>query len=188
MAKHKTLGQVFTPLWIITEILDLVGYTNQDILNKYILEPSSGDGAFLIEIVDRYINISLDAKIEISEIKKGLEKYIYGVELDQVEYAKSIQSLNQLVSEKLNINENLNWKIFNQNTFDFYKHHLTHFDFIVGNPPYIRIHNLDPTTRNILKQDFTFSEGTIDIYLSFFEMGLKMLKENGYLGYITPNS
>lgn len=188
MAKHKTLGQVFTPNWIITEILDLVDYNNEHILNKYILEPASGDGAFLLEIVNRYINVCLDKEIEISEIKKNLEKYIYGVELDEIEYAKSIQSLNQVVSEKLQTEVSLNWKIFNQNTLDFYKTHIAHFDFIVGNPPYIRIHNLDLKTRNILKQDFIFSEGTIDIYLSFFEMGLKMLKENGYLGYITPNS
>ncbi len=31
MAKHKTLGQVFTPNWIIAEILDLVGYNNESI-------------------------------------------------------------------------------------------------------------------------------------------------------------
>lgn len=28
MAKHKSLGQVFTPNWIISEILDLVGNRN----------------------------------------------------------------------------------------------------------------------------------------------------------------
>lgn len=188
MAKHKTLGQVFTPNWIVAEILNLVGYNNESILDKYILEPSSGDGAFLFEIVNRYINICLDKKIETSEIKKHLEKYIYGVELDEVEHAKSIQNLNRLVSEKLHINESLNWKVFNQNTLDFYKNYAGYFDFIVGNPPYIRIHNLDTKTREILKQDFLFSEGTIDIYLSFFEMGFKMLKKNGLLGYITPNS
>ena len=188
MAKHKTLGQVFTPNWIISEILDLVGYDNEDILDKYILEPSSGDGAFLFEIVNRYINTCINKKIETLEIKERLEKYIYGVELDEVEYIKSIQNLNQLVNKKLNINEDLNWKVFNQNTLDFYKNHFGYFDFVVGNPPYIRIHNLETKTRETLKKDFLFSEGTIDIYLSFFEMGFKMLKNDGFLGYITPNS
>ena len=55
MKKIKTLGQVFTPNWIVNEILDLVGYDNETILDKYILEPSSGDGAFLLEIVKRYV-------------------------------------------------------------------------------------------------------------------------------------
>jgi adenine-specific DNA-methyltransferase len=188
MAKHKTLGQVFTPQWIISEILDLLEYNNENILEKYILEPSSGDGAFLLEIVTRYINVCLVKKIETSEIKQHLEKYIYAVEIDEIEYQKSIQSLNKLVKDKLEIEEDLKWKIYHQNTLEFYKNHLDFFDFIVGNPPYIRIHNLDADTRAALKQDFLFSEGTIDIYLSFFEMGFIMQKKEGLLGYITPNS
>lgn len=56
MSKHKTLGQVFTPTWIVSEILNLVGYNDDTILNKYILEPSCGDGVFLLEIVERYID------------------------------------------------------------------------------------------------------------------------------------
>ena len=58
MKKIKTLGQVFTPNWIVNEILDLVGYNNETILDKYILEPSSGDGVFLLEIVTRYVDIN----------------------------------------------------------------------------------------------------------------------------------
>jgi adenine-specific DNA-methyltransferase len=188
MAKHKTLGQVFTPQWIIAEILDLLEYNNERILEKYILEPSSGDGAFLLEIVTRYIDVCLVKNLNSLEIKRHLEKYIYAVEIDESEYQKSIQNLNKLVKDKLEIDEDLKWNIYHQNTLDFYKNHFNFFDFIVGNPPYIRIHNLDADTRAVLKQDFLFSEGTIDIYLSFFEMGFKMLKKDGFLGYITPNS
>ena len=83
MAKHKTLGQVFTPTWIVNKILDLVGYNNDNILDKYILEPSSGDGIFLMEIVGRYIDICLNKQIETNQIIERLEKYIYGVELDR---------------------------------------------------------------------------------------------------------
>ena len=188
MAKHKTLGQVFTPQWIISEILDSLRYNGENIIEKYILEPSSGDGAFLLEIVTRYIEVCLAKNLKIPEIREHLEKYIYAVEIDEIEYQKSIQNLNKLVKDKLGIEEDLNWKLYNQNTLNFYKSHLNFFDFIAGNPPYIRIHNLDLNTKKVLKQDFFFLEGTIDIYLSFFEMGFKMLKKEGLLGYITPNS
>lgn len=187
MSKHKTLGQVFTPNWIVEEILNLVKYQDENILDRYILEPSCGDGAFLKEIVKRYISACKKNNFEDFEIKERLEKYIYAVELDKVEFEKCINNLNSLVLS-LGINEKINWKIYNENTLDFYKKKLSFFDFIVGNPPYIRIHNLDIKTREILKNDFKFSEGTIDIYLSFFEMGFKMLKKDGLLGYITPNS
>lgn len=187
MSKHKTLGQVYTPQWIVNEILDLVGYRGKDILKKYILEPSCGDGAFLIEIVRRYIKTAKENNIERNQIISDIETYIWGVEIDTEEYSKCVQNLDSLVKNEFKIAD-VKWKIFNISTLDFYKNNISKFDFVVGNPPYIRIHNLDLGTREIVKNDFMFSEGTIDIYLSFFEMGIKMLKNNGLLGYITPNS
>ena len=188
MKKHKTLGQVFTPEWIVNEILDLIGYNTEEIINKYILEPSSGDGVFLKEIVKRYINISIRKGIKAEIIIKNLEKYIYGIEIDKTEHNKSIETLNQLIKSKLGNEKIVNWNIINGNTLLVYRQFPILFDYIVGNPPYIRIHNLDKVTREIIKNNFMFSDGTIDIYLSFFEMGIKMLKETGKLGYITPNS
>ena len=188
MKKIKTLGQVFTPNWIVNEILDLIGYNNESILDKYILEPSSGDGVFLLEIVKRYVDMALSKGIFQNQITENLERYIHGIELDTFEYNKSINNLNSLIKLKLGNDVIVNWNIHNINTLDLYTDYLLYFDFVVGNPPYVRIHNLDIKTRNILKKDFIFSEGTIDIYLSFFEMGLKMMKSNGVLGFITPNS
>lgn len=187
MEKHKTLGQVYTPYWIVNEILDLTNYKGNNILQKYILEPSCGDGAFLCEIVKRYIKVAKENKKTINQIIKDLETFIYGVELDNQEFEKCIHNLNKVIQNN-GITENINWKIFNENTLIFYKKNFEKFHFIVGNPPYIRIHNLDTKTRNFLKNEFKFSQGTIDIYLSFFEMGFEMLKNDGVLGYITPNS
>jgi adenine-specific DNA-methyltransferase len=188
MSKHKTLGQVFTPTWIVSEILNLVGYNDDTILNKYILEPSCGDGVFLLEIVERYIDIAIKNNFDEKDIISNLEKYIYGVEIDTIEYQKSIQNLNNLVEKLFSKKVKINWNIFNKNTLDFYKNYNGFFDFIVGNPPYIRIHNLDLETKNYLKQNFIFSEGTIDIYLSFIEMSFKMANKSGNIGFITPNS
>jgi adenine-specific DNA-methyltransferase len=58
-SKSKNLGQVNTPDWIVKKILDMSGYSGKSILDKYIMEPSCGDGAFLIEIVKRYITEAL---------------------------------------------------------------------------------------------------------------------------------
>ena len=85
MPKHKTLGQVFTPQWIVSEILDMIGYKGTSILDKYIMEPSSGDGAFLCEIVNRYIDICLDNNIEPKDIITRLSQYIYAIEIDEAE-------------------------------------------------------------------------------------------------------
>lgn len=40
MNKQKKLGQVPTPKWVVDEILELIGYSDSFIVDKYILEPS----------------------------------------------------------------------------------------------------------------------------------------------------
>ena len=60
-------------------------------------------------------------------------------------------------------------------------------DFVVGNPPYVRVHNLDESLD--LTKTFSFAQdGMTDLYIVFYEIGLKMLNEKGVLGYITPSS
>jgi adenine-specific DNA-methyltransferase len=188
MIKHKTLGQVFTPNWIVEEILNSSGFSNTKLLNKKIIDPACGDGAFLKIIVSRIIDILLDKKCSTEKVKEYLENYVYGIEIDETEFNNCLSKLNNLVEEKLKEKLKINWKIFKDNTLIKYKDYLGLFDFVVGNPPYIRIHNLDKDTRELLKKEFMFVDGTIDIYLSFFELGFKLLNEKGVLGYISPNS
>jgi adenine-specific DNA-methyltransferase len=187
MTKHKTLGQVYTPEWVVCEILDLVNYDKEKILTSYIMEPACGDGAFLVEIVNRYINQAKINNLTINDIVGGLEKYIYGIELDEIEYLKCIANLNKIVSSLIGV-DNINWNIFNDNTLFVFKKYTNFFDYVVGNPPYIRIHNLEIKTRDFIKENFKFSEGTIDIYLTFFEIAFNMINATGKIGYITPNS
>ena len=186
--KSKILGQVYTPKWIVDEILNELQYFGQSILGKTILEPSCGDGVFLCEIIRRYIFEAKRREFSDYQIIKHLETYIYGVEIDKEEYQKCINNLNSLVVELLPQCNTIKWKVFNEDTLYWYKNYSNFFDFVVGNPPYIRIHNLKEETREYLKENFTFSVGTIDIYLSFFEIGFEVLNPNGKLGYITPNS
>jgi adenine-specific DNA-methyltransferase len=186
--KHKTLGQVFTPQWIVDEILNSLNYQEENILSKKIIDPACGDGAFLKVIVKRIIEYSLSKKHSIIEIKNRIENNVFGIEIDDIEHKNCINNLNELVEERLKKGLNIDWKIYKDNTLLKYKDFLGYFDCVVGNPPYIRIHNLDAKTRSLLKKEFIFSEGTIDIYVSFFELGFKLLNKSGQLGYITPNS
>ncbi|WP_324734977.1 N-6 DNA methylase [Thermococcus sp. SY098] len=62
------------------------------------------------------------------------------------------------------------------------------FDFVVGNPPYVRVQNLDEDTREFLRRAYKTVSGKFDIYIPFIERGLRWLKDNGKLGYIVPNT
>lgn len=185
--KTKKLGQVFTPEWLVNEILNASNYAGKDILRHYILEPACGNGRFLCEIVNRYIEVAKEEGQNNEQIINELGEYIIGIEIDKDTYDDCINNLNKILQEKLNINR-INWRIYHQDTLNIYRDYLQYFDWIVGNPPYVRLHNLDNITREFIKKEFQFTKGTTDLYLTFFEMAFFMLKPTGKLGFITPNS
>ena len=63
------------------------------------------------------------------------------------------------------------------------------FDVIIGNPPYILVQSLgDQDIFNYYSQNFTTATYKIDTYTLFYELGIKLLKDNAILCYITPNT
>ena len=62
------------------------------------------------------------------------------------------------------------------------------FDIIVGNPPYVGSSKIDIETKKLLKNWSVSKSGKSDLYIPFFEIGIKNLNENGILGYITVNT
>src|SRR4051794_3223485 len=90
----KNFGQVFTPNNVVNFMLDTIGYQGETILNKHILDNSCGNGNFLVEIVKRYLEVS-KGKSE-QEIKKDLETYIHGIEIDPLLQQECLKRLNSL--------------------------------------------------------------------------------------------
>ncbi len=62
------------------------------------------------------------------------------------------------------------------------------FNCIIGNPPYVRNKNMNDNTKSFLSNWVSSSVGNVDLYIPFFEIGIKLLSDNGKLGYISPNS
>jgi type I restriction-modification system DNA methylase subunit len=61
------------------------------------------------------------------------------------------------------------------------------FDCVIGNPPYVRIQNLDVELADHLRQHFETATGKFDLYIPFLELGTALLRPNGLLGMIVPN-
>ena len=186
MSKRKENGQYMTPPEIVTMILDSIEYTGPDILSKKIMEPSFGDGAFLSEIAKRIIKECKKKNIANDEIASILDNDIYGIEKDKLYFDKAIQRLNNIL-KKENIPD-VKWShLKNGDTLKIYTSFIESMDFCVGNPPFVRIHNIPESEREALKE-FQFSGGMSDLYIVFYEIGLKVLNDNGKLGFISPNS
>lgn len=182
--KTKNLGQIYTPIRIINDMLDIIDYQGEKILQKHIIDNSCGDGAFLRIIIERYIKEYKKKHNGIVGIEKELEKYIHGIEIDKNEYFKCLNNLSQ-EAFWLGLSD-VNWDVINADTLEVHIFD-SKMDYVVGNPPYIRIHNLMDNFLKIRNYSFCKS-GMSDMFIVFYEIGFNMLNEKGKLCYITPNS
>lgn len=185
--KIKENGVVYTPKYIVEMILDQAQYTKNKIIKKHVIDNSCGDGAFLVEIVKRYIEsyFLLNKKEnDTSDLIFQLETYIHGIEIDELEVTKCKKKLDNIaLTYGL---KNINWDVNQGDALKISKY-FGKIDYVLGNPPYVRIHNLKENLANIKKMNFV-NCGMTDLFIIFYELGLDMLNNNGKLVYITPSS
>lgn len=185
------------------------------LLELTICDPACGSGAFLNQALDFLIreHAYLD---ELNKQLFGgffvfpdienqiLEHNIYGVDLNEesIEIAKlslwlrtaqpkrkltslnnNIKCGNSLIDSKAVAGDKaFNWK--EQFPEVFAK---GGFDVIIGNPPYGDYFNSNEKTYLLKKFEASFS-GTFDMYIMFFEVALNLIKSEGKICYITPNT
>ena len=112
MDKIKNKGQVMTPPVIVDYMIDLLNLSKTDINTKIFLDNSCGDGAFIKGL-----------------LRKGVPvEHIYACDID----AEISQPVAQLLPKN-------NLRI---GSFFLQQDWINKFDYIIGNPPYVRIHNI----------------------------------------------
>lgn len=174
---RKFNGAFFTPDYIIDFIINEI----QPKENDTNLDPSCGCGAFLVGFTDYY------RRAFNKPIRKIIKENIFGSDILEYNIHRTkliltiyaLQNGEQLKDNDFNLYHQdslrTNWKIS--------------FDNIAGNPPYVKFQDLTDDNRNHLSKHFTTVEGgTFNLYFAFFELGYKLLKATGKLGYITPNN
>jgi adenine-specific DNA-methyltransferase len=170
---------VYTPDYLVRTILDFGNYNGKDIVEKHVIDNSCGDGAFLCEIVERYCQ-----QFHGKTLKRHLETYIHGIELDGEERDKCVRNLND-IAIKHGVKK-VNWDVICADALCVDKHY-GKMDYVFGNPPYVRVHNLE-SSYDIVKKFSFAQQGMTDLFIVFFELGFKMLNDNGTMCIITPSS
>lgn len=178
---QKLLGQVYTPRFVVEKILTDLGFDNPSVLGKTVLDPACGDGRFLTVLAEKIIQFSPK-----ENLKENLEK-IHGWDIDEQAIEYCLENLNDLI-KPFDIQVNWNIQVCNSLKkiieFDTQK-----FDFILGNPPYIRIQHLEKTERAFVQDFYKFCKsGSTDTYIAFYELCNFLLDKNGVCGLITPNT
>lgn len=184
--KEKRLGQINTPTRLVEQMLDLGGYFGNKILRKHVLDNSCGNGQFLSAIVERYIKESLASGNSASSIATELSRYIHGIEVDENICELCAERMSS-IAEKFGIDD-VQWNIVCADSL-LYHEFDGEMDYVFGNPPYVRVHNVKGDDGYDIMKSYKFAEkGSSDLYLAFYERGLAELCEGGILCYITPSS
>ena len=96
---------------------------------------------------------------------------------ENIFYGNSLLSVQDVADEDIEI----------VNPFDFVN---LNFDFIVGNPPYMKtedVKKFTPKEHSIYPQIYTSAYKQYDKYFLFVERACSLLKQGGILGYILPS-
>lgn len=215
-AHRKEQGIYYTPTYIVDYIVkNTVGelLKNKKIKAKEIkiVDPACGSGSFLIKAFDYlYDNLSIskdskqyriDSQGKYSIKTEILKNNLYGVDLDNkaVEITKlnlllKAAEKNRRLPEEIDLHIRHGNSLINDETIaildafqwigDFQE---GCFDVVIGNPPYVRNDTLPKTDKQYFMNKYHSTIGKFDLYLVFIEKALRLLKENGYLGFIVPS-
>jgi adenine-specific DNA-methyltransferase len=179
-------GEVFTRRWVVELILDLAGYTSdRDLAGTLAVEPSCGSGAFLVPMIERLIESCRQHGRPLTDIGKALRAFDLlpaNVELAQKAVAKA------LVDEGVDDAEarSLSTRCVLAADFLLTKHD-SEADFVLGNPPYIRLEDVPARRSADYRRACPTMRGRSDIFVGFIERGLRMLRPEGVLGFIVAD-
>lgn len=188
-SEKTTNGAVYTPTYIKDFIVDnSFNKINKPYHDLITGDVSCGCGAFLFTIVNKlkletnksFYNIFRDNIFGLDISKSSIERTKILLTLLAIYYSEDVEEFdfNLYTSNALSFDWNNIEKIKSNEGFDL----------IVGNPPYVRAKNIDGDSKILLKNWVVTKSGNPDLYIPFFEIGLKNLNERGILGYITVNS
>ncbi|MGE5191833.1 MAG: Eco57I restriction-modification methylase domain-containing protein [Deltaproteobacteria bacterium] len=177
-----------------------------------VLDPACGSGAFLIQAFDQLYATYQRSNDRLDELrghrtlfdldKRILENNLYGVDLNEeaieicrlslwiktAQRGKALTSLdhpirvgNSVVSDPAVHPKAFNWQaafpeVFRQGGFDV----------VVANPPYVRQEWLSEY-KPYLESAYKAYHGMADLYVYFYELGLRVLRPGGLLSFIVTN-
>ncbi len=179
----KERGAVTTRREVVDFILDLTEYTTDKVLYKQrLLEPSFGDGEFLLAAVERLLATWRNSEVP----DTVLQDTICAVELHHATFEKTRERLDNILSRE-NLTVDTRDALLNKwlTRGDFLLESINgHFDYVVGNPPYVRHEMIPDILMKEYRRRFTTIFDRADIYIPFIEKSLSLLSRNGALGFI----
>lgn len=183
--ERRANGTVYTPSDVKSLILSET-LAKTDSSSPLILDPSCGCGSFLVSAA---IALKASSNRALSDVYRTS---LFGIDIipHNIVRAKILLSLVALSQGEDEVSFDFNLKVANSLQVDPRKlfHLKDGFDVVIGNPPYVRGKHISGAVKRSLRHWATSSIGIPDLYIPFFELGVRVLRPGGLLGYISTNS
>ena len=177
-------GAVFTRPWVVELLLDLAGYREDaDLAAALAVEPAAGDGAFLAPMARRLLASCRRSGRPPADAAGSILAY----ELDRasadaaraaIEAALAGDGLPARAARDLA----RAWVTAGDYLLDAGR--LPPADFVVGNPPYVRLEDIDDGLLRLYRSAYPAMRGRADLYVAFFEAALRQLRPGGVCAFI----
>jgi len=177
-------GEVFTRRWVVDLILDLVGYSaDRDLVGMRAVEPACGSGAFLVAMIERLLDSARLHGRDLGEAHGALaatDLVPGNVATSQATAMEALRSGG--VREDIAAELAQAW--VRQGDFLLEPPAERSADYVVGNPPYVRLEAVPRERSEAYRLACKTMGGRADVYIGFYEHGLRALRDGGALGYI----
>jgi len=176
-------GVVYTKEWVVDLLLDLAGYVpTANLVDPTAVEPSAGEGAFLGPMIGRLLASCKRLGRPIADCEHSILAY----ELDEGSATRARDFVFELLAregvERQLANRLANcWVRCSDYLFGDWG---LEADFVIGNPPYVRLEDMPNTNAAMYRQAYATMRGRADLYVAFFEAALRQLKQGGVCAFI----
>lgn len=175
-------GQIYTRPEVVEFMITSLGLNAQDDLDSVrILEPSCGEGEFVVAIVNRLVNLPKERPTvkQLSNKLLAIDLVPCSLDIAKKKVSELLESRGYTEQEVTSLLEH--WF----KTTDFLLADLTDdFTHIVGNPPYVRVENIPKRLLDEYRKRFVTMTDRADLYIPFYEKCLSLLKAGGRLSFI----
>lgn len=180
-------GVVYTQEWTVNLMLDLAGYKAElDLTNGLIVDPCCGTGAFLIKIVERLLESAERLGVPLRDLAQCVRAY----EIDPAAAAVARAAVEGTLVAA-GANESTVTVLLDQwilvSDFLLAPPGAETATWVVGNPPYVRIEQIDPSLISAYRAEWPIMTRRADLYMGFFGAAMQSLTAAGTLVFIAPD-
>jgi adenine-specific DNA-methyltransferase len=176
-------GVVYTKRWVVDLLLDLAGYRPENnLVDSVAVEPAAGCGAFLVPMIERLVESCKRLDRTLSACEGSL--IAYELDDDSADRARALAvgvltegGIDRTLAERLAAC----WVRPGDYLFESGS---VEADFVIGNPPYIRLEDIPEETAALYRSSYLTMRGRADLYVAFFEAALHQLKDGGVCAFI----